>query len=199
MPIPYINVRADEHVRHPLEFQWSDEHRGLRLSYKDPVPQDWMYGVLWTRQGMVSTGRPEYRTVHTARQRRCMLQSLCQVCKHSAVDPENGRIWWLFPTPERYLFTNALGEYYSHIAPTCQTCIPISLAHCPHLREEAVSCTVAGVEPYAVHADVYQPRPDQSAELIARDALVQLEQFQVLGSALAKQLVVAFVDLRVSP
>jgi hypothetical protein len=63
---PYINAWSDEHTPHQLAFVWHAGSRSLRLTYTDPVEQDWMYGALWARHGQQMTGTPEFKRVNIA-------------------------------------------------------------------------------------------------------------------------------------
>ncbi|MFI6541461.1 hypothetical protein ACIBHY_54040 [Nonomuraea sp. NPDC050547] len=195
MPVPYVNAWTDEHVTHGLRFVWHEGSRGARLSYLDPLPQDWLYGALWARQGLAQTGGVEWRSAHPTRQRRCMRHGLCQVCGLSAKDPVTGRTWWLMPNPDQPTRTE-LGRVISHIAPTCEQCIPVSLRHCPRLKRGAAIYTAADFEPYAVVADVYHATAGGSVRPTARSAMVELDRYRALNHVLAKQLIVAFDDMR---
>ncbi|MER7362183.1 hypothetical protein [Nonomuraea wenchangensis] len=113
---------------------------GVRLSYTDATAHDWMFGVLWHRQGLSRAGRPLWKLVNTARQRRCMLRLLCQVCGRSALD--GGRIWWLLPEPPG---VTAGGRPFTHAPPTCRSCIPAARMWCPRLGSESYVYTVAAV------------------------------------------------------
>jgi hypothetical protein len=189
---PYINSFSDEHVPHKLMFRWHATSRGLRLDYTDLVEQDRVYGVLWACHGQQMTGRPQFKTVNTARQRRSMRYQLCQVCAAPAADPDTGRLWMLL-TDEP--FTAATGERFTHLPPTCRDCIPVALRHCPRLRRWHVLYTAASYEPYAVQADIYRPGHDLSAVMVKREVTVELDRFRALDHALAKQLLVALDDL----
>ncbi|TDC02866.1 hypothetical protein E1267_28215 [Nonomuraea longispora] len=194
--VPYITAWSEETVPHPLGFAWSDEAAGLRLTYADPQPQDWMYGVLWARQGLSAHGRPEWKLVNTLRQRRCMLHRLCQVCGASAVDPVSGRISWLLADdpsgkPGTAGYTNA--------PPTCPSCIPQALASCPRLRRGAVIYAVGDCEPYGVVGDMFEPSGRRGVVQIQRNASIPLDAFQRLERALAKQLLVVLNDLHRAP
>jgi hypothetical protein len=68
---------------------------GSGLAYRDETPQDRdRNGVLWARIGHApGTGRPDYRSMHSQRQRHAMLHKLCQVCGGPADRTFQG---WLF-------------------------------------------------------------------------------------------------------
>lgn len=191
--VPYITAWSGETVPHPLGFAWSDETAGLRLTYADPCPQDWLYGALWARQGLSARGRPEWKLVNTLRQRRCMLHLLCQVCGGSAVDSGTSRTWWLLADePARV----APERGYTNAPPTCPICIPSALASCPRLRHGAVVYTVGACEPYGILGDVFEPGDAEGAVQVQRNATVSMDSFRMLERVLAKQLLVVLDDLQ---
>lgn len=190
--VPYITAWSGESMEHALGFAWADEAAGLRLTYSDPQPQDWMFGTLWARQGLVACGRPEWKLVNTLRQRRCMLHRLCQVCGASAVDQATGRTWWvLADEPGDSLVTAG----YTNAPPTCLACIPDALTSCPRLRRGAAVYTVDGIEPYGVVADLFEPTDGGGVIHVQRSVTVALDEFCRLEKALAKQLLVSLADL----
>ncbi|MGW4799355.1 hypothetical protein ACWEPC_43770 [Nonomuraea sp. NPDC004297] len=128
-PVPYVTAYEGEELAYQLVVEAHAEATGgVRLSYADATAQDWMFGVLWHRQGLSRGGRPLWRLVNGLRQRRCMLHLLCQVCGRSAVD--GGRIWWLLPGSPGVLDG---GERFTRAPPTCRPCIPAARAWCPRL------------------------------------------------------------------
>ncbi len=190
--VPYITAWSGEFMEHPLGFAWADEAAGLRLAYSDPQPQDWMFGVLWARQGLAACGRPEWKLVNTFRQRRCMLHRLCQVCGASAVDQLTGRTWWVL-ADEPHESSETAG--YTNAPPTCLPCIPGALTACPRLRRGAAVYTVGDIEPYGVVADLFTPTRAGEAIHVQRSVTVTFEEFRRLEKALAKQLLVVLDDV----
>lgn len=185
--VPYVTAWSEEAVPHPLAFAYAAETGGLRLTYTDPHPSDWVYGVLRARHAHApGRGRAEWKLVNTLRQWRCMKHHLCQVCGLPATDPETGRVWWVL--------TDA-GDGYTNAPPTCRACIPEALESCPRLRTSAAVYTVADCEPFAVLGDVFQFGAD-GAVLVERGALVELEAYRRLTQVHAQQLVVRLHDLR---
>ncbi|RKN40385.1 hypothetical protein D7294_18190 [Streptomyces hoynatensis] len=110
---------------------------GRGLAYRDERAGDRdRHGVLWARlTEEPGSGQPEFRCMHPVRQRRAMLERLCQVCGGPA--DRNGR-GWLFALrrpgaaeevpgwPEGLLCTKP---------PVCAPCAHLAVAHCPHLGE----------------------------------------------------------------
>ncbi|MFD1546797.1 hypothetical protein [Nonomuraea guangzhouensis] len=194
--VPYITAYSNEMVPHPLTFIAHPESTdGLRLSYADPIPQDWQLGVLWARQGLHRRGRPEWKIVNTVRQRRCLLRLLCQVCGLSAANPLDGRTYWVLADDPGDTSTDA---GYTNAPPTCASCIPVAIATCPRLRRGARAYTVGGAEPYGVLADVLRPSGRRPVER-ERNTAIPLDSFHRLEYALAKQLLLVLDDLRPAP
>ncbi|RKN45988.1 hypothetical protein D7294_05105 [Streptomyces hoynatensis] len=112
---------------------------GRGLAYRGEAAGDRdRQGVLWARVlDGPGSGRPDFRAMHPARQRRAMLERLCQVCGHPA--DRNGK-GWLFALrrpgpdeegpgwPEGLLCTKP---------PVCEPCAHLAARLCPHLGEPA--------------------------------------------------------------
>lgn len=191
--VPYITAYSEELAPHPLEFLAHPEATdGARLSYADPIPQDWQLGVLWARQGLHRRGHPEWKIVNTIRQRRCMRLLLCQVCGQSAADSWSGRISWVLADDPG---DTSAGAGYTNAPPTCAQCIPAAIASCPRLRRGAAVYSVGSAEPYGIIGDVLQPSPQRPVE-VERNVVIGLDSFHRLEYALAKQLLVVLEDLR---
>ncbi|WP_343948203.1 hypothetical protein [Nonomuraea longicatena] len=191
--MPYITAWSDEERPQGVGFAHHAEAGGQRLTYTDPQPNDWIYGVLRARHGIGRSGRPLWKQVNTLRQWRCMTHRLCQVCGESAVDPASGRVSWLLTET---VVSVAPGQGYTNAPPTCRSCIPESLAACPRLRRGAVGYSVEDVEPYGVLAHVFRPTPGGGAVIVDRSVMVQLDEFGRLTRALAHQLVVLLSGLQ---
>ena len=194
--VPYITAYSDELAPHPLAFLAHTEATdGARLSYADPIPQDWQLGVLWARQGIHRRGRPEWKVVNTIRQRRCMLHLLCQVCGQPAADPVDGRISWVLADDPS---DTSAGAGYTNAPPTCARCIPEAIASCPRLRRGAAVYSVGSAEPYGIIGDVLRPSQRRPVEQ-ERNVVISLDSFHRLEYALAKQLLVVLEDLHREP
>jgi hypothetical protein len=186
--VPFVIGYTGDVVPQPLTFVPS--RGGWKLSYDAPRAGDWAYGVLRLRQNAQRSGRPDFTTVHTRRQWRCMTKRLCQVCARSAVDPETGRISWLLSSEAgdhtRDGFTNA--------PPTCKACIPEAITYCPHLRRNAMIVTVGDSIPYGVRADLFLPYLPPVVPY-ERNAVVLLSDPD-REFALARELLVRLKDVR---
>lgn len=188
---PYITAYSEEVVSYQLALAPALEATdGLRLAYADPVDSDWMFGVLWHRHGMTRAGLPEWKLVNTARQRRCMLRLLCQVCGQPATEPD-GRTWWVLPEPPA---KTGVGDPFTNAPPTCHSCVPAALRLCPRLRESAHVYSATAADPYGVVADVFKPLR-QGIIMVSSTTEVPLEAYRDLEYALAKQLIVTLEGL----
>lgn len=123
---PYVTAYSDEEF--DLGFGFADGSGGPRLTYQDPRADDWMFNVLWPRQAPHVDGRPIYRQMHPLRQRECMLQRRCQVCRRSTLTPA-GNLTWLLPG------TVTSGLVCLSKPPVCVPCISDARGSCPHLRD----------------------------------------------------------------
>ncbi|MCA2223500.1 hypothetical protein [Nonomuraea aurantiaca] len=186
--VPFVIGYTGDVVQQALKFV--PRSGGWKLSYDAPRAGDWAYGVLRLRQNSKRSGRPDFTTVNTRRQWRCMSKRLCQVCARSAVDPDTGRISWLLSSEgggyERDGFTNA--------PPTCKACIPEAITYCPHLRRNAMIVTVGDSIPYGVRADLFLPYLPPMVPY-ERNSIVLLSDPD-REFALARELLVRLKDVR---
>lgn len=102
-----------------------------RFTYKDGNDQRDKHDVLWQREGVGRQGEPDWASVSTYRQRRCMTHRLCQVC---GIKIEDGPIHWLMPMSDNSIETLPNGDEVTINPPTCEDCIPLALELCPHLK-----------------------------------------------------------------
>ncbi|MBT2231691.1 hypothetical protein [Nonomuraea sp. NEAU-A123] len=192
--VPYITPHSAEKVDLGVVFaRYNGATDGRRLSYPDPNDDDWQMGVLWARQEDHRRGAPLWDQVHSLRQRECMLNELCQVCRETAREPSSGRLWWVFPRAV------PVASMYVTKPATCAGCIPKAIAFCPRLRIEAHIYTSNGVyEPYGVLGDVVTLSTDGATGL-SRNQDVPLDAFHRLEYTLARALTVHVRDLRREP
>jgi hypothetical protein len=191
LPVPYVTAWSGEELPHDVHFRYHPEAAGLRLTYRNPHPDDWRYGVLRARHLLHRGGRPEWTRVNTYRQWRCMDRLLCRVCAEPARDPATRRIWWLLASQDG----GEAEKGYTNAPPTCRSCIPAAIGACPKLRAGAAVYTVGSCRLWAVLGDEFV-LGGNGAELVGRNELVLLEEFRRLNRVLAKQLVVTIDDLR---
>lgn len=86
--IPYITLRSGEHDQSGQSLVLSPYRAGVRIAYSDEVPEDRDdHGLLYARTSQRldaagwPTGQPEREDVHPARQRECMGEFVCHVCR----------------------------------------------------------------------------------------------------------------------
>ncbi len=132
VPVPYAAAWSAER---PAVKGLTVRADGAGLAYVNETPLDRdRHGVLWARHREApGEGRPEFRTMHSVRQRRAMFGMLCQVCGGPADRTSRG---WLFllqdpgpagrpaDWPEGALCTKP---------PVCRPCASLAARHCPHL------------------------------------------------------------------
>ncbi|MEV0354371.1 hypothetical protein AB0H88_52260 [Nonomuraea sp. NPDC050680] len=184
---PYVIGWTGEVQNLPLK--WIPHRGGLRLSYAVPHRDDVHNGVLRLRQSQTRAGRPDFRTVNTQRQWRCMDERLCQVCARPAVDRDTGRIWWLLSSG----YGDA-GDGYTNAPPTCPACIPHAISQCAHLRRDAAVFTVADCSPYGVRADLFA-RHLPPLMPYERNAIMAFDDHD-LHHAVARELLMRLHDVR---
>lgn len=190
---PYLTPYSVEVIDLPLIFE---RVAGVPwLTYRDVVPQDHMFGVLWARCGIGKGGKILWHMIHTLRQRRCMLRRLCRVCGHSAADPDNpGRTWWIIPSS---LPDGLPATWPATSPPTCKACIAEALGACPHLRQGSpVVCTVGAYAPIGVLGNLYGEGEDGRAVETQHQIGIGLDEPHLFRRALATQLIVQLNDLR---
>jgi len=189
---PYVTPYEEETLDLPLAFEWADGRP--RLTYRDALPQEWMFGALWARCGTARQGKILWNLVHTLRQRRCMLRGLCRVCGESATDPATGRIWWIMPAA---LAGDLRSPWPTAHPPTCKAHVAEALTACPYLRREVpVVCTVGDYTPVAVLANLYGQDDDGRVVETRHQIPVGLGESHLLQRALATQLIVQVSDLQ---
>ncbi|WP_143659508.1 hypothetical protein [Streptomyces sp. MP131-18] len=130
------------------------------LAYRDETPGDRDgRSVLWARIGRApGKGRPDFRALHSDRQRHTMLNKLCQVCGGQASRTAKG---WLFllqrpddmagspDWPEGTLCTKP---------PVCRPCAALAVRHCPHLTDP-VTVRFRKPRTWGVFGGFFSPTP----------------------------------------
>ncbi|MER6530652.1 hypothetical protein [Streptomyces sp. NPDC001508] len=103
------------------------------IAYADETPYDRdSFGVLWARYALrpkQRRGSPRLREVHPYRQRRAMLNMMCQVCSRMPPDPHG---------PHLFLLRDSVGPIRegerTTSPPVCVPCAGISVQLCHALR-----------------------------------------------------------------
>jgi hypothetical protein len=122
-----------------------------------------------------------------------MTRYRCQICGSTATDAD-GRIPWMISGDEWKLLTAPANPKWVTTPPTCRSCWPTAIRHCPHLRSNgAVPVSVAAATPAAAYGEIYQRgqfTPHQS------NIAIPLSARRDLPCLLGKQLVVDLHDIR---
>jgi hypothetical protein len=96
------------------------------------------HDVLWSRMpSRPGDGRPEFKRVHSLRQRRAMRRLLCQVCAEPADRSDDGVLWLLQDDRGDWPdWPEGMGNTYP---PVCLSCARLSIRMCPSLRKGYVA------------------------------------------------------------
>lgn len=142
VPVPYITGYENEPVLRPPRVRRTGP-KGSFLGYGGETRYDRdTWGTLWVRQAIAPKarrGRARLEEVHALRQRKAMLDMLCQVCGRPTVDGRG---------EERHLFLmrdagRPIGEGETTTSPpVCVPCARTSVEACPHLRRGYVAAWV---------------------------------------------------------
>ncbi|RMB83278.1 hypothetical protein CTZ28_25040 [Streptomyces shenzhenensis] len=128
------------------------------IAYADETPYDRdSFGVLWVRYVLrpkQRRGNPVFRNVHPYRQRRAMLNMMCQVCARMPPDPHGPHLFLLKdsggPIREGELTTSP---------PVCVPCAGISIQLCRALRGgRFVAAWARRVPAWGVVGPLHHPR-----------------------------------------
>jgi hypothetical protein len=131
--VPYIGVWGDEKLS-PTNMI---ERPGGGIGYADETILDRdEHGVLWARfTSRIGVGKPLFRELHPARQRRAMRRLLCQVCAQPADRSGQGTLW-LIPGDEITHYQGRPEDMPTIYPPVCAPCAHLSVRMCPALREQ---------------------------------------------------------------
>jgi hypothetical protein len=131
----------------PYAAAWSAETAAVRsltvrpdgsgLAYRNETPADRdRHGVLWARLRQApGVGRPNFRALHSVRQRHVMLHKLCQVCGGPADRTSRGWLFLLQRPPGGHQSADWPEGQLSAKPPVCRPCAAIAIRHCPHLGD----------------------------------------------------------------
>ncbi|MGS2587697.1 hypothetical protein [Streptomyces hebeiensis] len=151
-PVPYIAMWSAEQAPRMRVVM-----KGGGIGYADERPYDRdTDGVLWTRvPSQPGKGRPEFGKVHALRQRRAMLELLCQVCGRPADRNADGVLWLVSEDPHD--MAPLPGDLTTTHPPLCAPCAFRSTHVCPHLRSRYVALRVRTSVPAGVQGALYRP------------------------------------------
>jgi hypothetical protein len=127
--VPYVSAWTGEDYAQPGIMR----RRNGGIGFTDEMLLDRdEWGVLWTRTpARIGKGRPLFKKLHPRRQRRAMLDLLCQVCGQPADHTNQGALW-LLPGNEIGDGSEGVVTIYP---PLCVPCARISVGMCPALRQ----------------------------------------------------------------
>lgn len=163
---------------------------GQYLSFPDEVPSDRVLGALWQRETETETGQPEFSQVSTPRQRRCMIENLCQVCGDPLGD---GPFHWLMPSPQ---FTRLVTHGDTIAPPVCEDCANRAASWCPALTRQGFErLLVQAMTPVAILGE--WAHIDAQGEIRRGRGDCRLDNAEHLTMHVAKQLVVELHNWKV--
>jgi hypothetical protein len=190
--VPYIAGWSEERLLRPELVVSHREAPFPSLGYADETPHDRdSFGQLWARPLLLPKrrrGEPRFERVHPYRQRRAMLNMMCQVC--SMIPASDGPYFFLLrstggPVREGELTTSP---------PVCVPCAGIAIQLCRALRGGQWVAAWAGQAPaWGVAGVVHHPYRLKPV----RDDLQHVEYETHLAPwTIAHRLVVQLVDVR---
>lgn len=151
--VPHIAAWSEERTLNP---QLVLSRRRPGLGYADETPHDRdSFGQLWVRPMLKPKRRrgvPRPHLVHPYRQRRAMLDMLCQVCNTAPPNPDG---------PHFFVLRNAGGPVRegerTTSPPVCVPCAAIATQLCPELRGQWTAAWVGQVSAWGVAGVVHHP------------------------------------------
>lgn len=191
---PVLTVRG---LRVPWVTRWTSEVRNdggtmtpTGVAYRDETPGERVLDVLWLRHNdSPGEGEPQWKTVHTYRQRDAMLGPCCQVCGRVI----EGKVTWLMPL-SMLAFETHKGRIKTSTPPTCEDCIEIAQSSCPHLGDKgSVVLDVRHYRHWGVFGDAFLPSTAGKALHTMIDVPFGDDRLKYV---MAKQLVVEIFDWR---
>ena len=166
--VPYITAYENEKLLQPRIVRRRD---AAGIAYADETPYDRdLYGVLWERVSMPSKanrGEPRFMEVNPFRQRRAMLDMLCQVCgKHTESGHEDGSLF-LF----RDVGIRDFEGMPTSSPPVHPQCAQTAVEQCPMLRDGHVAVWVEYAPAWGVSGTLFDRRTLQE---VPADRLVKV-------------------------
>ncbi|GAA3849882.1 hypothetical protein [Streptomyces sedi] len=161
VPVPYAAHWTGEKVTASRVVSRVD---GAGIRYVDETAADRdAFGVLWGRLANApGAGRPDFRSLHPARQRHTQAERLCQVCAKPASHNRDG---WLFLVNEDEASHDAGGQHTTHDGtlttkpPVCLPCARLAVQHCPHLTHP-LGVRARRPRIWGVFGTFYTPTPE---------------------------------------
>jgi hypothetical protein len=154
LPVPYVASWSAETVTVGQILTVRPDGSGLCYQSEEAGDRD-RQGVLWTRMTYApGAGKPDFSSMHPARQREAMQSLLCQVCGGPASRTACG---YLFLVPGG---AGQIGDdgVLCTKPPLCEPCAGLAVRHCPHLKNP-VALRVRKPRVWGVIGDQYAPGP----------------------------------------
>jgi hypothetical protein len=181
-PVPYIAKWSAERPASPTVIETA---QGIGYATESAADRD-RNDVLWARTTFApGEGEPDYRAMHSMRQRRAMRRLLCQVCAQPADQDERGTLWLL---PDyRHDWPGWPAGVANTQPPLCLRCARMSVRLCPALQRPALiraHSTVVGVSGALYAAGPSGPVPVSVATVQFTDPAIR----RVRASHLVREL-----------
>ena len=142
---PWITPYAGERHKGPFAFD------GQRISFPGQQ-EERAFGVLWQPAPENDDGEIWWKEMHTGRQRRAMVEGLCQVCGTAL---GKAPLSWLIPDLEVKLSRPSGRPFTTATPPTCQACVLPAQQLCPNLhRKPPLRLSVQYYRPHSVFGDL---------------------------------------------
>jgi hypothetical protein len=198
VPVPWIARWSAEVVTPKPAFSVWITSQGAQVGFTDESPQDRIDGVLWMRErDLPGVGDPEFKVVHSHRQRAAQVEGRCQVCGRIITERP---VPWLIP--KILMQKGSRGSIITDVAPTCEQCLNLARVTCPHLLSRPyIIVDVKDWRPAGLFGDVVElarripvPPPDAPFPM-PRDTMIRHYQETktlggYLGNMMARQMVV---------
>ncbi|MFJ6212156.1 hypothetical protein ACIQGZ_02290 [Streptomyces sp. NPDC092296] len=114
--------------------------------------------MLWERLSQaVGAGRPVYRVMHPDRQRRAMLELLCQICGGPASRTSRGWLFLANRTGPELAAAGGAEEMLTAQPPLCLPCAGIAVRQCPSLTGRHTAVRSRKPSLWGVWGSVYRP------------------------------------------
>ncbi|WP_101256335.1 hypothetical protein [Streptomyces barkulensis] len=154
--VPYITAWSRERFTTPPVVRRRIGTGPEHLAFADETPYDRdSWGVLWERQAITPKhrrGEPRLEEIHALRQRRAMLDLLCQICGQPTLDAEDRSLFLVRKTSRPI----SDGEITAS-PPVCIPCAHLSVRHCPALRQGHTAAWVEYAPAWGVAGTIYDP------------------------------------------
>lgn len=128
-PVPWVARWTGEKTGNTFQVGYAPPTGAPFILWNGTEPVIDEHGIRWQPEAVTRAGTPLFGELNTYRQRMAMRRARCQICGQAM--PRENMSWLMAasqwqPGPVDGLTTNP---------PTCETCIPLSLAVCPFMSK----------------------------------------------------------------